>query len=76
VAGDGNNVLMIDAETRAELVALRREALDAMALKMTLPAAPFGAPDDSGNSSGGGRYRTFRHLAGGCGRGDPSDRQR
>jgi hypothetical protein len=41
VAGDGNNVLVIDAATRAELVALRREALDAMALKL---GAPNGAP--------------------------------
>jgi hypothetical protein len=52
ISGDGNNVLEIDAATRDELVRLRREAFDAMAAKLSKPAAPNGAPDDSGNSSG------------------------
>ena len=34
ISGDGNQVLVIDAATRAELVRLRQEALHAMALKI------------------------------------------
>jgi hypothetical protein len=50
VSGDGNAVLVIDAATRDELVRLRREALDAIALKIK---APNGALiGDSGNSPG------------------------
>jgi hypothetical protein len=51
VSGDNNNVLVIDAATRDELVRLRREALEAMALK--LPTPPNGGVQDSGNSAGG-----------------------
>ncbi len=49
VSGDGNNVLVIDAATRAELVALRREALDAMALKQ-VNALPPHATDASNDA--------------------------
>jgi hypothetical protein len=52
VAGDGNNVLVIGAATRDELIATRQEALEAMALKLPSPKAPNGAFADSGNSSG------------------------
>jgi hypothetical protein len=48
VSGDGNNVLVIDEATRAELVRLRREALEAM----KLPASNEAGLPDSGNSPG------------------------
>jgi hypothetical protein len=50
VSGDNNQVLIIDAEERAKLVALRREALEAMNPKQ-IQGAPNGAATDSGNSS-------------------------
>jgi hypothetical protein len=51
IAGDGNKVMIIDAATRAELVAMRQEALQAM--KLQLDNAPNGAlVAGSGNSSG------------------------
>jgi hypothetical protein len=49
VAGDNNNVLVIDAATRAELVRLRQEALDAMTLPETRQMAHL---PDSSNSPG------------------------
>jgi hypothetical protein len=51
VSGDNNQMLVIDAATRDELVRLRQEALDAMPLKM---GASNDASSDSRNSTGGG----------------------
>ncbi len=51
VAGNNNNVLICDAATRAELVRLRQEALDAMEPKPNL--ASNEAKLISSNSSGG-----------------------
>jgi hypothetical protein len=50
VAGDNNKVIVIDAAKRAELVALRQEALEAMRPKQIEPASNE-ATSDSGNSS-------------------------
>jgi hypothetical protein len=49
VAGDNNQVIVIDAAKRAELVALRREALEAMNPPKELKASNE-AFSDSGNS--------------------------
>jgi hypothetical protein len=49
IAGDGNKVIVIDAATRAELVAMRQEALQAMKLQLD-NAASTEALVDSGNS--------------------------
>jgi hypothetical protein len=51
IVGDGNQVIVIDAAKRAELVALRREALEAMNPQQ-LRTPPNGGVLDSGNSSG------------------------
>ena len=48
IAGDGNKVMIIDAATRAELVAMRQEALQAMKLQLS---ASDEALRGSGNSS-------------------------
>lgn len=51
IAGDNNKVVIIDAAERAELVRLRREALEAMNPQPPI-TAPNGAVSDSGNSAG------------------------
>jgi hypothetical protein len=50
VAGDNNQVIICDAAERAKLVALRREALEAMNPKQ-IEDASNDAGSDSGNSS-------------------------
>jgi hypothetical protein len=51
ISGDNNKGVIIDAETRAELVRLRREALEAMNPKQ-IQGAPNGAATDSGHLAG------------------------
>jgi hypothetical protein len=50
IAGDNNKVVVIDAARRAELVALRQEALEAMNPKQ-ITASNEAVSPDSGNSS-------------------------
>lgn len=52
IAGDNNKVVIFDAAKRAEMVAARQEALEAMN-PSPLNLAPNGAKLDSGNSSAG-----------------------
>jgi hypothetical protein len=53
VAGDNNQVLVMDAATIQKIQAARREALEAMnPPKVLTDTAPNGAVQDSGNSSG------------------------
>jgi hypothetical protein len=49
ISGDNNKGIVCDAEERAKLVALRREALEAMNPKQ-IEGRPNGLPSDSGNS--------------------------
>ena len=51
VAGDNNKVVICDAAERAKLVALRQEALQAMAKELPSKSGQMAAIPDSGNSS-------------------------